>query len=63
MVTKQKACKICKTLYEGDKCPSCGSSEYVENWKGRLIVLKPEESDIAKKVNITKPGSYAIKTK
>ena len=31
--------------------------------KGRVVILKPEESEIAKKVNITKPGTYAIKTK
>ena len=59
----KKACKKCKMIYEGDKCPGCGSSEFVDNFKGRVVILKPEESEIAKKVNITKPGTYAIKTK
>jgi len=63
MVEKKKACKKCKTLYEGaDKCPNCGSAEFVDNWKGRVIILNPE-SEIGKKINIGKPGSYAIKTR
>lgn len=62
MVLK-KACKKCKTIYEGEKCPSCESTEFVDGFKGRVVVIKPEESEIAKKVGIIKSGNYAIKTK
>ena len=63
MAPKIKACRKCKTLYEGDKCPSCESSESVEGWKGKAIILNPEQSEIAQKLAILKKGTYAIKTK
>lgn len=63
MTAKTKACKKCKTLFEGDKCPNCGSSEGVEGWKGKAVIVNPEQSEIAKRLGITKAGTYAIKTK
>lgn len=59
----RKVCKKCRIFVEGGKCPICGNSELTEGWKGRVIVLNPSESEIAKKINITKEGTYAIKTK
>ncbi len=59
----RKACKICKTIYEGDKCPKCESKESTESWKGRVIILNSEESEVAKKMKIKEKGTYAIKTK
>jgi len=59
----KKACKNCKMIYEGDKCPGCGSSEFTESWKGRVIIINPEQSQIAKKMKINKKGVHAIKTK
>jgi DNA-directed RNA polymerase subunit E" len=61
---KDKACKICKIIYEtGEKCPSCGSKEYTDSYKGRTFILDPEKSDIAKNLNIKEKGNFAIKTK
>ena len=60
---KAKACKICKTIYEGDKCPKCGSKEFTESFKGRTIILNPEKSEIAKHLNISEKGNFAIKTR
>lgn len=59
----QKVCKKCNRIYEGEKCPNCGSQEYGEEVKGRVIILDPENSEIAKKIKIIKAGSYAIKSK
>jgi len=33
----------------------------LETWKGRLIVIHPGKSEIAKKVSITKPGEYGLR--
>jgi DNA-directed RNA polymerase subunit E" len=64
MASKEKACKICKTIYEeGDKCPKCGSKEYTEGFKGRIVVLNSEKSEIATKLNLKDKGTYAIKTR
>lgn len=61
---KERACKICKTIYfDEDKCPNCGSKESIEGFKGRLVVINPEKSEVAKKLNLTTPGEFAIKTR
>ena len=63
-MNKPKACKICNTIYEtGDKCPKCDSKESTESFKGRVVVLNPEKSEIAQKINIKGKGNYAIKTR
>lgn len=59
----QKVCKNCNMVYEGDKCPGCGSQEYSEEIKGRVVIIDPEKSEIAKKIGIIKKGTYAIKSK
>lgn len=59
----QKACKQCKTIFEdAQKCPNCGSDSISESFKGKLHILNPENSEIAKNLKITKKGSFAIKT-
>jgi len=64
-MAKPRACKQCKTIYEGDKCPKCGanSSNSTESWKGKVAILNPEQSEIAGKLKISEKGTYAIKTK
>jgi len=62
-MVKQKACKICKTIHDKEKCPNCDSKEFVNSFKGRIIVLDPEKSEIAKKLNIKSKGNFAIKIK
>ena len=61
--SKEKACKLCKAVYESeDKCPKCGSKEFSESFKGKIIVTG-SESEIAKNLNITEKGVFAIKTR
>ena len=59
MVTK--ACKTCRTLFEGAKCPACGSPEGIDGFKGQIEVLNPEQSEIAKHLGLTKIGSFAVR--
>ena len=63
-MVKQKACKICNTIFEvGEKCPKCGSKEYTDSFKGRIVLLNPEKSEIAKNINLKEKGNFAIKTR
>lgn len=62
-MTAKKACKLCNTIYEGDKCPNCGSQEHVAEFKGKVIIFDTENSEIAKNLKIKKTGAYAIKTR
>lgn len=60
-MSKKKACKGCKYLYEGDECPACKTNQPANNWKGRLHIISKEKSDIADKVGAETEGEYAIK--
>ena len=60
-MAKQKACKICSTIHELEKCPKCESRESTEGFKGRVIILDPEKSEIAQKLKTKKKGNFAIK--
>ncbi len=57
----EKACKQCKAVYEGKICPQCGSEESSENYKGHVLVLNSENSEIAKNLKLNNKGKFAIK--
>ena len=55
----KKACRQCKRIVRGNTCPVC-KVETTTNFQG-IVVIFDIESDIAKKLNITAPGTYAIR--
>lgn len=55
-----RACKNCHILTEMEVCPNC-SLPTSKRWRGYVIIRDPSTSQIAKKMNITKPGKYALK--
>jgi len=59
-----KACKYCNYLFaEGDVCPVCGSQDITEKYGGRIYVIDPEKSEIAKLLNAKTKGIYAVRVK
>ena len=60
-MAKEKACKNCKLIYEGNVCPSCGKKDVSEAFKGKVEIVNPENSELAKQLKINKKGIYAIK--
>jgi DNA-directed RNA polymerase subunit E" len=63
MAKKAKACKKCRFIYdEGEKCPKCGSQSFTENWKGKIEIINPETSEIAKELKLLEKGIYTIKS-
>ena len=60
-----RACRKCKSLIPKNtvRCPVCGSTDISDDWDGIVIVIDVEKSEIAKKLEITKPGRYAIKVR
>lgn len=57
-----KACTNCRLIVEtGETCPACQSQSLTEKFMGQLIVMDPEKSEIAKKIDAKLPGRYAIK--
>jgi len=58
----EKICRQCKAIFEGGAaCPRCGSNDLTDSFKGKVVVIDPEQSEIAKNLKINKKGAYAIK--
>ncbi len=57
---KKKACRNCRLITTTNLCPNCKTSSLSEDWIGELIIFYPDKSKIAKIVEITKPGKYAL---
>jgi len=58
-----KACRKCGALVPLDErvCPVCGSTEFSEDWEGMVIIVDPENSELAKEIGLERPGVFAIK--
>ncbi|MCD6227691.1 DNA-directed RNA polymerase, subunit E'' [Candidatus Micrarchaeota archaeon] len=59
-----KACRKCNYIFEeGDVCPVCGSDDITEKFGGRIYLLDPDNSEIAKLINAKVKGTYAVRVK
>ena len=58
------ACKKCNRILTSKKdCPHCQDGVPSKNWKGIVIILNSTKSIIAKKLDITSNGSYALRVR
>ncbi|HID43151.1 MAG TPA: DNA-directed RNA polymerase, subunit E'' [Archaeoglobaceae archaeon] len=56
------ACRQCKFIsVDSSACKNCGSTELTKEWYGYVIILDPENSEIAKKLGVKIPGKYSLK--
>lgn len=62
-MAKKKVCKKCKLFVKGNECPNCHGTDFYTTWKGRIIILDPAKSEIAKKMGVDKVGEYAIRVR
>ncbi|NMA89207.1 MAG: DNA-directed RNA polymerase subunit E'', partial [Methanoculleus bourgensis] len=56
MVVRKKVVRVCRECHrvvEGGSCVICGTANLSEDWAGYVVIIDPEHSDIAKKMNIT----------
>jgi len=60
---KKKVCKRCKMFIEGPECPVCKTSQFSNNWQGRLNIIDANKSLVAEKIGIKSKGEYAIKVR
>lgn len=56
-----KAIKATKEIIEGDELRKYSSDELSDNYKGRVVIMNPEESEVAKSLKINKKGNFAVK--
>lgn len=59
----EKACRQCKFISRGNRCPNCNSTDLSDDFSGFVIILNAEESEIAKMMHVTKKGKYALKVR
>jgi DNA-directed RNA polymerase subunit E" len=59
---KENVCRGCHRVADGEVCPICGGSTSTD-WAGYLVIIDPEHSEIAKRMNIKLAGKYALKVR
>ncbi len=59
----EKACTVCHTITKENVCPKCKSTALSEDFSGLVIMFDPENSAIAKAMNIKEKGRYALKVR
>ena len=45
----------------GKICPYCQNNTFTTFWRGYIVVINPEESEIAKKMGVEKAGKFALR--
>jgi DNA-directed RNA polymerase subunit E" len=64
--SKLKACRQCRFLIHDKKenrCTNCNSTDLSVDYSGIVIIVDPEKSEIAKRLNVSKPGQYALRVR
>lgn len=57
------ACKKCNRILSKKSCPICKNVDVSKRWKGLVVVLNPEKSEIAKKLKIESVGMFALRVR
>lgn len=58
-----KVCRDCHRVVDGEVCSMCGTVNLTADWAGYLVIIDPANSDVAKRMNISVPGRYALKVR
>lgn len=58
-------CRECHRVLQEDEeaCPNCGSTSLTEDWAGYVVIAHPESSEIAREMQVTEAGRYALKVR
>lgn len=59
---KEKACKECGIITDLDVCVIC-KSPTSQDWLGYVSIIDPENSEVAKKLNIKTKGKFALRVR
>ena len=60
-MAKEMACRKCKCINTGKICRVCHSSDLSPDWSGIILVVDPQNSQIARSLGIEKQGKYALR--
>lgn len=54
---------MCHTITSGNTCPKCKTTSLSDDFSGLAIIFDPENSMIAKAMNVKEKGRYALKVR
>ena len=43
------------------QCMQCPGAPVTTDWQGFVVILDPHRSEVAKRLNVSDPGNYALK--
>jgi len=60
-----KACRVCHLIHEktASMCTNCKTQDLSSEYTGEIFIINPEESDVAKRMKISKSGHYALRVR
>ena len=59
----EKACINCHFITKENVCPKCRSTSFSEDYSGLVVMFDPDNSAIAKAMNLKEKGRYALKVR
>ncbi len=59
MAKRLQVCRNCKRFTTEKACASCKSTNLSTSWKG-MVIITDESSEIAKMLNMSEKGRYAL---
>lgn len=59
----EKVCKNCHRIVEGKTCPICKESSFSRDWSGYVVIIDPNNSRVAERLGVDKPGRYALRVR
>ena len=59
MARRVQACRNCRRFTTEKVCPVCKSTDLSTSWKRVVVILNPD-SEVAKSLEITENGKYAL---
>ncbi|RLF49505.1 MAG: DNA-directed RNA polymerase subunit E [Thermoplasmata archaeon] len=57
-----RACRKCHYITESDTCPICGG-DTSKDWHGCIIIVDHKKSALAKKMNVSVNGRFALRVR
>ncbi|UCB61160.1 MAG: DNA-directed RNA polymerase, subunit E'' [Candidatus Bathyarchaeota archaeon] len=59
----EKACQECHRITTASLCPKCKTATLSDDFSGLVIIIDPDESEIAKVMAIKEKGRYALRVR
>jgi DNA-directed RNA polymerase subunit E" len=56
---REQACRRCKRLTFGPRCPVDGSTSLSRDWSGLIVILDADRSEVARTIGAKTAGRYA----